>query len=793
MSFDLSNDPENELPDWLKQPADDSGQLEDESAPREGNDESLPEWLSSADQQPEEAEEKIEDLPQGEEEIEQELGEDSADWLEVIRQRAGEEWTPLEPVSYKDGQPEVPGWLKRIRERQAEGVASQRPAMAAEGQGSGEEQASFLDQIKSFNQQDEGLTQLPEDAEVGDAAWLGIDQLEYGIQSGGQGETDGSMDEILASIRKDSEAPVEDSRTFDMDQFTQQAEEGFIFDADQALEQTEESPALELESFIESVEQAPTQGESDEGPGPGAEKKDDEAEVGVPEAAGWLDDIIGGEEEPGETPQWLADVRSEINNLPHESAFVMDGEENEDAVDEPQLDAASELPTHPSWLSQVERETTSLPPLEEVLAGATGGGESDLYSFEPMDTELDEEYVPDGRPEFGEESLAEVEINLAPADLPDWLQALRPSKDEGQRTMDEIPPGAPEAGSVEPAPVSGPLAELGGALPVSPPVISAPPQAATPVTGLQMTETQRKHMAMLQEMLAEEAVGIEPEKPAPGLAGRLMRWTIAMLVMLAVFIPLLLGRGSMTITGMTPAALDMQQQVKNLSSGDLVLVAVEYQPAFSGEMQAVAAPVLDQMLVQGAQLVFISSNPTGPALAEQLLNANLGQHAQISQGGYLNLGYISGGTPALVNFATDPRGSLPLPLASGASRWEQAPLILVSSAADFAAVLVISDDPENARNWIEQVQPYMGGKPMLMALSAQAGPLVSPYMQSQPRQLAGMVAGLSDATSISNNLSVSSASQYWGAYTWGSSITALLIVLVGLYALLGQVWLKKPG
>lgn len=818
MPFDLPNDPEDELPDWLKQPPDDSDLPQDEVAPKDEGGEDIPDWLSDADQAPEEEEpeEETEDIPADESDFEADLSEDNADWLEVIRQRAGEEWQPLEPVTYKDGQPEVPDWLKRIRERQAEEMDSQPPDMDAEDLGDTEEQLSFLERIKSFNQQVEGFSRQAEETEEEEAEWLGLDQLPQEFLGEDHDDSEEKLDEVMASIQEGSKEPGAESQPFDMDEFTRQAEEGFVFDTEEPVEGVEESPALELnsfiesvggespaveeespapelDSFIESVEGEPPAIEEKEGNGPVEGLPDEIAEASASEEPGWLDNFLEEQEVTEETPEWLEDVRSEIDNLPHASAFVGEGEEFEhEDTEKAGLEDTSEIPAHPSWLSQVERETASLPPLDDVLGGTAGADDSELDSFEPIDYDLDEEDGLDEISELRESFSEEDEINLAPADLPEWLQALRPSKERDQEPDVEVTSEPGEKTTTEPDLVNGPLADLGEALPVSPPIISSPKHAATPVTGLQLTETQRKHMAMLEEVLTEEGAGAEIGEQGLRFSARLQRWALAALVMLAVIIPLLLGRGSATIPAMAPAALDMQQQITSLASGDLVLVAVEYQLAFSGEMQAVAAPVLDQMLVQGVQLVFISSQPTGPALAEQLVRGNLGQHAHISQGGYLNLGYISGGNSALVNLAADPQGSLPLPLAGGGSRWQQAPLNTVNTAADFAAVLVISDDPDNARSWIEQVQPYMAGKPMLMALSAQAGPLVIPYTQGQPQQVSGMVAGLSEAASFANNLSAGSARGYLGAYSWGVSITALLVVLIGIYTL-GQMWLKKRG
>lgn len=858
MPFDLPDDPEEELPDWLKQPAGEPDPAGEEDAPNEGGNQELPDWLSGADQapegeMPEDAAEESEGHPDfalGEDDEESLLDDEHPDWLEAIRQRAGQGWQPLEPVPYKDGQPEVPDWLKRIRQRQAEELDSLPPDFSAEDLGDPEDQQSFLARLRSFNQQVEG--QPDEAAEEDPAEWYGLEQLE----GAGEGEAEAD-EEVEVEVEADEEletgqeplpplseeppAPDEGSHTFDIDEFTKQAQQGFVFEADQPEEITEDSPAFELEQFLRSVEESPAEPEPEAGDlaefevseaelqeeppletpqmeeasieeapleeqvveepateeppteeEPGTSFPPQEEESAEPQEAGWLDNFLGGEAESSETPEWLEDVRSEMDNLPHASAFIMEGEQP--VEEEEDIEETSEIPASPSWLSQVERETASLPPLEEVFPGAADltAGEDELASYEPMDYEEDEDGELDLRRALGADDGEDDELNLAPADLPDWLQAMRPSARGEQQAPPPEETDTKAAGEQVPAqhqPVSGPLADLGEALPVSAPIIGAAAQSATPVTGLQMTETQRKHMALMQDMLAEESPPAADKKTAGRFSPRWQRLVTAALIMLAVLVPLFLGRSLSTRPVQTPMVDGMRQQIASLTSGQLVLVAVDYQPAFSGEMQAVAAPVLDQMLLQGVQLVFLSSQPTGPGLAEQLMQNNLGHHAQVSQGGYLNLGYLAGGNAALVAFASDPPGSLPLPLATGGSRWELAPLANIHSAADFGAVLVLSDDADNARSWIEQVGPYMGDRPLLMALSAQAGPMVSPYSQGQ---VAGMLAGLPDAVSFAEGQGAGPAQGLWGAFSWGLSLTVLLVAAVSVYTLF-RLWREKRG
>jgi hypothetical protein len=66
----------------------------------------------------------------------------------------------------------------------------------------------------------------------------------------------------------------------------------------------------------------------------------------------------------------------------------------------------------------------------------------------------------------------------------------------------------------------------------------------------------------------------------------------------------------------------------------------------------------------------------------------------------------------------------------------------INALADFTLVVVITDDPDVARSWIEQVEPELDDTPLIMVLSAQAKPLVYPYFTSVPKQVNGIVSGV---------------------------------------------------
>ncbi len=184
----------------------------------------------------------------------------------------------------------------------------------------------------------------------------------------------------------------------------------------------------------------------------------------------------------------------------------------------------------------------------------------------------------------------------------------------------------------------------------------------------------------------------------------------------------------------------LYEQIESLYDGQPVLIAFDYQPASSGELHAAAAGVVDHLMKQGTYLSFISTQPTGPALADHFLATTQEKHNYIHTQQYINLGYLPGESAGLLSFVIAPKKIIPLAF-DGSNAWESPPLLKVDSINDFAMVLIITDDPDTAKTWIEQVGTILEGTPLNMVISAQAEPLIQPYFRSSPQLLKDMFLG----------------------------------------------------
>jgi hypothetical protein len=377
-------------------------------------------------------------------------------------------------------------------------------------------------------------------------------------------------------------------------------------------------------------------------------------------------------------------------------------------------------------------------------------------------------------PEQGTEKSAEnkegqPESEKIPiAELPAWVQAMRPV----ESVVDSQTPLLDENRVAE---LSGPLAGLRGVLPSGPGLgqLRKPPAYSSKI---QVSDGQYRYATSLEQMVAGEA---HPRTLTTTRlpSNRLWRWWIAVLLFLAAGLPFASSTHFAPATLLLPSDKGASSQIiDGLSNNVPVLVAFDYEPALSGEMEAVAAPIMDHLLSKGIPLALVSTSPTGPVLAEHFLKTTslVNVHQYQSGEQYVNLGYLAGGPVGMLYLADSLTSAMPVSV-DGNFVWDTGPLQGIQDLSNFAAVIILTDNADTGRNWIEQTGPHLGSTPMLMIISAQAEPMIRPYFDSG--QLKGLVSGLSDAKVYEQSYNRPGlAYHYWNSFSVGMLVTELLIV-----------------
>ncbi len=360
--------------------------------------------------------------------------------------------------------------------------------------------------------------------------------------------------------------------------------------------------------------------------------------------------------------------------------------------------------------------------------------------------------------------------SIAPADLPSWVQAMRPVE-SALPSLDTALP-TPEG----PLENQGPLAGLRGVLPAAPDFApSGKPKAYS--IRLQTTEGQQANASLLEQMLASETQAEPISTSSIFLSQRVLRRIIAALMLLFVTFTLLAGTKIIPLPAYLPGESAMILPVlESLPEGAPALLIFDYEPALAGELEVSAAPFVDRLIgYRHPHLTLLSTSPTGAALAERFMSTTQSRHNYIRGQNYINLGYLPGGSAGILSFAENPHNAMPFEAA-----WNSAVAQGVNQFSDYAVIILLTDQSETARAWVEQTAARREGRPLLIVSSAQAAPMIQPYLLSG--QVNGLVNGLYGGAAFEQATGFSSpVRSYWDAYNLSTLFVAMLIVIGGLW------------
>ncbi|HSO27534.1 MAG TPA: hypothetical protein VLS48_05650, partial [Anaerolineales bacterium] len=262
-------------------------------------------------------------------------------------------------------------------------------------------------------------------------------------------------------------------------------------------------------------------------------------------------------------PEWL---RNEIA-LEEESHPAQDrpDEETEPAAQDEDIPSwlqtslaateASQPVDEFDWMDEPETsaETSDLAPepdvQEDKAAGGLAAGLAGAGAFASEIFDDDKEALAAEQPDWFDElpenfsafeqaeptadAEAEIEPGLAPAELPSWLEAMRPIGAEASARTGE----GEEDRAVEGA---GPLAGLSGVLPAEPEILRVS-KPGTYSVKLQVTENQQQHADLLARLIEMEGVA-QPLPPKAALSAQhILRLVIGLILIGVILVPLILG------------------------------------------------------------------------------------------------------------------------------------------------------------------------------------------------------------------------------------------------------------
>ena len=437
--------------------------------------------------------------------------------------------------------------------------------------------------------------------------------------------------------------------------------------------------------------------------------------------------------EPARVPDWLQEA------MPAEAMIAGELPVAEEVVPQEPMQAVPE----PAALDTLER-----PPWE--LSAGAGGADVDRW-LAGLETELDTPFgsaepVREGVPLLAVTSEAErVEPGgLAHAEIPDWLEALRPS--------------AEIALEGEPAETEGILEGLRGVLP--PDAVVRIPQAPDGMQPVERSDASLARAQVLQGLLAKPRTVPLPEERKEGArtGRRVQRVLVEVVIVAAVLVTLVAPFWTGELPSLVrlpdevPAADRLYSVVESVRPDDIILVAFEYGPTEADELDLVAGPILRHVLERGGHISVVSTQPEGLAVAAKVLGA-VAPETEASQ---YDMAYLLG-------------------RAVGVSQ----ALLLEPDL-----IIVLSAWPAPLRWWVEQTQTLNAPPPIVAGISAALEPAVSPYLDVDAGQVAGVVSGLSGASYYERETlgePQGSATERLNALAAGHVAVAVLMVLGAVF------------
>jgi hypothetical protein len=299
---------------------------------------------------------------------------------------------------------------------------------------------------------------------------------------------------------------------------------------------------------------------------------------------------------------------------------------------------------------------------------------------------------------------------------------------------------APDISAREPYQVvetTGPLAGISGILPLAL-AITEPHHLTTP------TPARSDGGRVFQTLLAEPLVSAS-QAPADDKTRSLFstHHLLYLLIFLAAFIPLFFGldQAGLGLDATRSATAGFYDQLQAIQPNSTVLVAFDYLPGAAIELDPAANAIIADVAARNSDVVAVSSNPNGAAIAESTLSAAREANPNFV---YTNVGYIPGNESGLRVLAS---GWLPAsrPDVNGVP-WSSSPLAgRVSSMNDLALTVLLVGDDATLRAWMEQVEPRITS-PIAAATSAMLEPQARNYVNAG--QLQASLRGLTGAAEL---------------------------------------------
>jgi hypothetical protein len=365
---------------------------------------------------------------------------------------------------------------------------------------------------------------------------------------------------------------------------------------------------------------------------------------------------------------------------------------------------------------------------------------------------------------------------IEPAQLPGWLRAMRP--------VEAVSPQEIRVENKRKVEKSGPLAGLQGVLSSEDAAGRYSPPPIYNVR-LNITEKQKIHAGLLENIFTEDKKTISVTKSLPQYFQKVLRFLIPAILLFVLITSLFLDTTSVKLPHVFKQESNrftsiLNNLMLNPEAPAKILIIIDADASSVAEIRTMMKSVFENLFLLNSKMDFMSTNLNGVLIADNLIESLIYSYPSINNSGNMaNHGYIPGDGLAAQNILSNPKQYMDQTAAEK----------LPQSINSFSAILLITDNAENGKLWIEQMEITQLKIPKLIAVTNQAAPLLQPYADSS--QIDGMISGLYGGISY-QQLSQNNTGfnlKYWNSYQYGIILFIVIILAGGAWQLF--VFAKK--
>lgn len=732
-----------DVPSWLTGDFTDEPEIEDEhpSITRAALDRELPDWLAEeeAGQEEEEQETWLRNVRENrgtdglpDDEPDRTMGANLPDWLSDVPFDEDPDFVEAEDEALG-----LPDWMLDDEETFAGASASQQAFEIESMFGGADEDEDSLDLLGAL------ASDLPDSGDYDDplAALLGEADGDYDLLGELDANTSGDDDLLSYLDALDSDSGVgeveETVAPGPLDDFF-----AGLLEEDKPAQRATDDSGLSDDLFADMAFDGPD--DADFGFDFDAETEDEDQVVSrASDDFDWSESADGGLFGQPMAPapaasqssadiddmDWLRDIGASDTGF---DEFELEPETEEGDLDSYLASLQTDLPTY------APDSALALPPqdidfdslfTDSAFADIATGEEQAAEHRRKVESEIH-------RPDFlsgvtvGEVSAASIVRGQQDRPLEELSERLMALREEGMEL------NAPTSGMLDPVITdllpSDAIAEA--TIPIGIPGLS---------DKITLSPEQRKRADVLRSVAALEAAERQISPTRRRVRIKFGRLLVAILVAAAVALPFFPAFRSLRIGTLPPTRFIEQTlaqsaftQINAIPDGALVLVAAEYGPTTSAELDGMTEAILRHLLLRGARPVIISGNAVGLLRADTIMSrvgAGLTRNTDYYVGRY-----IVGDTVGLRAFSENISELVKV------DREGDPTGLTITSLDDFALIVTIAEQSDGVRGWAEQIAPRTR-TPLVFAVSQSAAPLAAPYAEANPDDVVGLLVGYRDS------------------------------------------------